>query len=196
MMPPQFLALNATHRAVREPFIGSAVIDDMNCKSATLIAENGNAGHRLASGPETKLLEAIPGQICPADFDGVLEKSHGANPNARIVAPGADACPDDNTCGAIAFPDSRLQAGGNPLARSTPGIAGQYRLTAEPAIPEPAGAADLGARLRVVWAGFRSSWNWHVHPLGCGGNDLKMPITAFSPHSGLRLVNGLGGGRI
>jgi hypothetical protein len=113
MMAPQFLALNATHRTVREPFIGSAVIDDVNRKSATQIAQNGNAGHRLASGPETKLLEAIPGQIRPANFDGVLEKSHGANPNARIVALGADACPDDNTCGVIAFPDSRLQAGGN-----------------------------------------------------------------------------------
>jgi hypothetical protein len=77
MMAPQFLALNATHRAIRDPLVGSAVIDDMNRKSATLIAENGNAAHRLASGPETKLLEAIPGQICPADFDGVFEKSHG-----------------------------------------------------------------------------------------------------------------------
>jgi hypothetical protein len=82
MMAPQFFALNATQRAIGNPFAGSAVIDDMNGKSATLIAENSNAGHRLASGPETELLKTIPGQIGPADFDGVLEESHGANPNA------------------------------------------------------------------------------------------------------------------
>jgi hypothetical protein len=83
MMASQFLALNAAQRAVRNPLIGSAVFDDMNCKPATQIAENGNAVHRLASGPEAKLLKAIPGQICPADFDGVLEESHGANPSAQ-----------------------------------------------------------------------------------------------------------------
>ena len=82
MMTPQFFALNATQRAVGNSFAGSAVIDDMNRKPAALIAENSNAGHRLASGPETELLETIPGQVSPADFDGVLEESHGANPNA------------------------------------------------------------------------------------------------------------------
>lgn len=82
MMTPQFFALDATQRAVGNSFAGSAVIDDMNRKPATLIAENSNAGHRLASGPETELLETIPGQVGPADFDGVLEESHGANPNA------------------------------------------------------------------------------------------------------------------
>ena len=82
MMTPQFFALDATQRAVGNSFAGSAVIDDMNRKPATLIAENSNAGHRLASGPETELLETIPGQVSPADFDGVLEESHGANPDA------------------------------------------------------------------------------------------------------------------
>jgi hypothetical protein len=82
-MTPQFFALDTTQRAVGNPFARGAVIDHVNRKPATLIAENGNAGHRLASGPETKLLEAIPGQIGPADFDGVLEESHGANPNAH-----------------------------------------------------------------------------------------------------------------
>jgi hypothetical protein len=82
MMAPQFFALNATQRAVGNSFTGSAVIDDMNGKPATLIAENSNAGHRLASGPETELLETIPGQVGPADFDGVLEESHGTNPDA------------------------------------------------------------------------------------------------------------------
>jgi hypothetical protein len=82
MMSPQFFALDATQRAVGNSFAGGAVIDDMNGKPATQIAENSNAGHRLASGPETELLETIPGQIGPADFDGVLEESHGANPNA------------------------------------------------------------------------------------------------------------------
>jgi hypothetical protein len=81
MMAPQFFALNAPQRAVGNSFAGNAVIDDMNGKPAALIAEHGNAGHRLASGPETKLLETIPGQIGPADFDGVLEESHGANPD-------------------------------------------------------------------------------------------------------------------
>jgi hypothetical protein len=81
MMAPQFFALNATERTVGNPFAGSAVIDDMNCEPAALIAENGNASHGLASGPQTELLEAIPGKIGPADFDGVLEESHGANPN-------------------------------------------------------------------------------------------------------------------
>jgi hypothetical protein len=28
------------------------------------------------------LLKTIPGEIGPADFDGVLEESHGPNPNA------------------------------------------------------------------------------------------------------------------
>jgi hypothetical protein len=82
MMTPQFFALNATQRAVGNSFAGSAIIDDMDGKPATLIAENSNARHRLASGPETELLETIPGQVSPADFDGVLEESHGANPNA------------------------------------------------------------------------------------------------------------------
>jgi hypothetical protein len=81
-MTPQFFALDATQRAVRNSFARCAVIDHMNGKPATLIAENGNAGHRLASGPETEMLEAIPGQIGPADFDGMFEESHGANPNA------------------------------------------------------------------------------------------------------------------
>ena len=85
-MASQFLALNAAQRAVRNPLIGSAVFDDMNCKPATQIAENGNAGHRLAFGPEAKLLKAVRGRICPADFDGVLEESHGPNPSAPIVA--------------------------------------------------------------------------------------------------------------
>jgi hypothetical protein len=111
MMAPQFLALNAAERAVRNPLIGSAVIDDMNCKPATQIPENGNAGHRLASGPEAKLLKAIPDQICPADFDGVLEDSHGPNPNAPIVALSPDVCPRDNTCAVIVFPDSQRQRG-------------------------------------------------------------------------------------
>jgi hypothetical protein len=82
MMAPQFFALNATQRAVGNSFAGSTVIDDMNREPATLVSENSNAGHRLASGPETELLETIPGQVGPADFDGVLEESHGANPNA------------------------------------------------------------------------------------------------------------------
>jgi hypothetical protein len=82
MMAPQFFALDATQRAVGNAFGGSPVVDDMDRKPATLIAENSNAGHRLASGPETELLKAIPGEIGPADFDGVLEESHGANPNA------------------------------------------------------------------------------------------------------------------
>ncbi len=82
MMTPQLFALDATQCAVGNSFAGSAVIDDMDRKPATLIAENGNAGHRLASGPQTELLETIPGQVGPADFDGVLEESHGANPNA------------------------------------------------------------------------------------------------------------------
>ncbi len=82
MMTPQFLALDATQRAIGHSFAGSAVIDDMDCKLATRIAENCNARHRLASGPETELLETVPGKIGPADFDGVLEESHGANPNA------------------------------------------------------------------------------------------------------------------
>jgi hypothetical protein len=81
-MTPQFFALNAAQRAVSNSFAGSTVIDDMNRKPAALIAENSNACHRLASGPETELLEAIPGQIGPADFDGVLEESHGADPDA------------------------------------------------------------------------------------------------------------------
>jgi hypothetical protein len=82
-MTPQFFALDATQRAVGNSFARCAVIDHVNRKPATLIAEDGNAGHCLASGPETKLLEAIPGQISSADFDGVLEESHGANPNAH-----------------------------------------------------------------------------------------------------------------
>ena len=82
MMTPQFFALDATQRAVGNSFARCAVIDHMNRKPATLIAENSNAGHRLASRPETELLKAIPGEIGPADFDGVLEESHGANPNA------------------------------------------------------------------------------------------------------------------
>ena len=95
MMAPQFLALNTAERAARNPLIGSAVIDDMNCKPAMQIAENGNAGHRLASGPEAKLLKAIRGQICPADFDGVLEGSHRPNPSAPIVALRPDVCPHE-----------------------------------------------------------------------------------------------------
>jgi len=79
-MAPQFFALNATQRAVGNPFAGSTVIDDMNREPSTQITENSNVGHRLASGPETDLLETIPGQIGPADFDGVLEESHDANP--------------------------------------------------------------------------------------------------------------------
>lgn len=82
MMSPEFFALDATQRAVGNSFAGSAVIDDMDRKPATLIAQNSHAGHRLASRPETELLKAIPGEIGPADFDGVLEESHGANPNA------------------------------------------------------------------------------------------------------------------
>jgi hypothetical protein len=81
-MAPQFFALDATQRTVGNSFAGSAVIDDMNGKPAALIAEDGNAGHRLASGPETELLETIPSEIGPADFDGVLEESHSANPGA------------------------------------------------------------------------------------------------------------------
>ena len=81
-MTPQFFALDATQRAVGNSFAGSAVIDDMDRKPATLIAQNSHAGHRLASRPETELLKAIPGEIGPADFYGVLEESHGANPNA------------------------------------------------------------------------------------------------------------------
>jgi hypothetical protein len=111
MMAPKFLALNAAERAVRNPLIGSAVIDDMNCKPATQIAENGNAGHRLAFGPEVKLLKAIRGQICPADFDGVLEEPHSPNPSAPIVALRPDVCPHDNTCAVIVFPDSQRQRG-------------------------------------------------------------------------------------
>ena len=82
MMSPEFFALDATQRAVGNSFAGSAVNDDMDRKPATLIAQNSHAGHRLASRPETELLKAIPGEIGPADFDGVLEESHGANPNA------------------------------------------------------------------------------------------------------------------
>ena len=82
MMAPQFFALDATQRAVGNSFAGRAVIDDMDGKPATQIAENSHAGHRLAPRPETELLQTIPGQVGPADFDGVFEESHGANPDA------------------------------------------------------------------------------------------------------------------
>jgi hypothetical protein len=85
MKPAQLLALNATQRAVRDLFIGRAVFDDMDRKSAIEIAENAEAGHGLASGPETKLLETIPGQIGPTNSDGVLKESHGAIPSAPVL---------------------------------------------------------------------------------------------------------------
>jgi hypothetical protein len=115
MMAPQFLALNTAERAARNPLIGSAVIDDMNRKPATQIAENGNAGHRLASGPEAKPLKAIPSQICPADFDGVLDDSpwpKSQRPDS-CTAPGCLS--SRNTCAVIVFPDSQRQ-GASTLA--------------------------------------------------------------------------------
>ena len=112
-MASQFLALNAAERAARNPLIGSAVIDDMNCKPATQIAENGNAGHRPASGPEAELLKAIPGQICRLISTVCLRNPHGPNPSAPIVALRPDVCPHDNTCAVIVVPDSQRQRGVN-----------------------------------------------------------------------------------
>src|ERR1700704_4916819 len=68
MVAPEFFALDATNRAIGKFFLGHAVVDDMDRKSAAQVAEHAKSFHRLASGakagpPSGSLASDLPDQF-------------------------------------------------------------------------------------------------------------------------------------
>src|SRR3981081_4105766 len=97
MVAPEFFALDATNRAIGNLFLGHAVVDDMDRKSAAQVAEHAKSFHRLTSGPKPDLLQAVSRQICPTNSDGMFQEAHGAVPRGGIIAPASEACLQANS---------------------------------------------------------------------------------------------------
>ena len=60
MILPQLLPLDAAKRAVGQPLWRRPVVNHMQRKALAEARENANRSDRLASGPQTKLSQAIP----------------------------------------------------------------------------------------------------------------------------------------
>src|SRR5258708_23294816 len=97
MVAPLLFALNATNRAIRDPFLGRAIIDHLDRKGAARDCEHAKLFDGLASGPKPKLLEAVSRQICPTNSHGVFQEAHGAVPPGGMIAPASLACLPENS---------------------------------------------------------------------------------------------------
>ena len=97
MVTPEFFALNATSRAIGNLFVGRAIADHMDRKSAAQVAEHAKSFHRLASGPKPDLLQAVSRQIRPTNSHGMFQEAHGAVPPGGIIAPASEACLQANS---------------------------------------------------------------------------------------------------
>jgi hypothetical protein len=103
----QFLALNATYRAIGNGFLGRTIFDHMDGKPTAQIAENAKFFNRLASGPKLHLPQAVSRQICTANSDGVFQKAHRAVPSGTILARIGQTYPQENSDWSITFSDIR-----------------------------------------------------------------------------------------
>jgi hypothetical protein len=143
MVAPEFFALNATNGAIGNLFLGHAIVDHVDRKSAAQVAEDAKSFHRLASGPKPNLVQAVARQICPTNSHGMFQEAHGVPPGG-MIAPASEACLHANSDRAIAFPDIRLR----PLVGST--LAARLLLATRRSPVLPVAAAAFAEQMKDV----------------------------------------------
>jgi hypothetical protein len=81
----QFFPFDAAKRAIGKAFRRAAIVDHMQAEPVVQAGQNADGAHRLASGPETKLIEAGARQFGAADRGCWSDKNHRSEVNVTLL---------------------------------------------------------------------------------------------------------------